>query len=162
MKNNSILLTVLMLLVIAVSFIGGSAWHDASHDHGTGHHGPMMTTHGDDMEGQREIFLAMRDSIVGEQMSDRQYSCCLEKPCTYCIEKTPGHGKGATCSCLDDVMNGKHPCGECIGEILEGHGNPLISEYFATAISEEVGDQYKDTIKQIITDKYGILIEQHV
>lgn len=78
------------------------------------------------------------------------------------MQSTPGHGEGATCSCLEDIMNGVHPCGECIGEILEGHGNRLIAKYFATAISEEVGAEHLDTIKQIIASKYNISVEEQI
>ena len=46
-------------------------------------------------------------------------------------------------------MNGKHPCGECIGEIMEGKGNALIAEYFATAIAEEVGVDIKKHNKHL-------------
>jgi hypothetical protein len=59
-------------------------------------------------------------------------------------------------------MNGVHPCGECIGEILEGHGNRFIAKYFAKSIAEEVGEQYLDVIKQIISEKYNISIEEQV
>ena len=55
---------------------------------------------------------------------------------------------------------GKHPCGECIGEILEGHGNPLISEYFARAIAEKTGQE--DAIKRIIAEKYNMPVEEQV
>ncbi len=108
---------------------------------------------------KREKLIDLRNNIISEQITQENYRCCLKKPCTYCIEKTPGHGEGAKCNCLDDIYNGKHPCGECIGEILEGHGNPLIAEYFATALSEELGEEYKDTIKEIIADKYNIPVE---
>jgi len=55
-----------------------------------------------------------------------------------------------------------HPCGECIGEILEGHGNPYLAEYFAAAIAEEVGEQHLEILKQIISEEYDISIEDHV
>jgi len=111
-------------------------------------------------EDQREVFIAHRDHMVGHMIEDKEYKCCLEKPCTYCIEKTPGHGEGATCNCLKDVVEGKHPCGECIGEILEGHGNPLLASYFASAIAEEVGEQHVDTLKAIISEKYQYAYEK--
>jgi hypothetical protein len=103
--------------------------------------------------GSREEFISMKQDIQGELLSQGKYKCCLEKPCTYCIEKTPGHGEGAECSCLEDVVNGVHPCGECIGEILEGHGNPYLKEYFAEAIAEETGEL--EAIQRIIDEKYG-------
>ena len=104
------------------------------------------------MEEKRQEFISMKASIQGEMLQQGKYRCCLEKPCTYCIEKTPGHGEGAECSCLEDVVNGVHPCGECIGEILEGHGNPYLKEYFAEAIAEKTGEL--EAIQRIIDEKY--------
>lgn len=114
------------------------------------------------MGDEREMFVSMKNQIIGENLADGKYKCCLEKPCVYCIEKTPGHGEGSTCTCLEDVMNGRHPCGECIGEILEGHGNRFLSKYFASAIAEEVGEEHKSTIKQIISEKYNMSIEEQI
>ena len=114
------------------------------------------------METKREFFITLKKDIQSEMLSHGKYKCCLEKPCVYCIEKTPGHGEGAECSCLEDIYNGVHPCGECIGEILEGHGNKYVSEYFASAIAEEVGIQHLDTLKQIISEKYDISVEEQV
>lgn len=59
-------------------------------------------------------------------------------------------------------MNGVHPCGECIGEILEGHGNPYLAEYFARAIAEKVGEQHIGTLREIISEKYGIAVEDQL
>lgn len=101
-----------------------------------------------------ETFISMKGDIQQGMMAEGHYACCLAKPCTYCIEKSPGHGEGASCHCLDDVMNGRHPCGECIGEILEGHGNPFLAEYFATAIAEETGEI--EALRRIVEEKYGV------
>ena len=111
------------------------------------------------MDEHRDHFLTHRDSMVKEMLEHGDYRCCLKTPCTYCIEKTPGHGEGASCDCLADIVAGVHPCGECIGEILEGHGNQYLAEYFAVAIGEEVGEKYTDTLRSIISDKYDISIE---
>lgn len=116
----------------------------------------------DSMGEHRINFLSFRDSMRGEMMNNSMYRCCLENPCTYCIEKTPGHGEDATCNCLEDVVEGRHPCGECIGEILEGHGNPYLAEYFALAISEEVGMQHIGTLREIIAEKYGLAVEKQL
>tara|TARA_Y100000294_G_C8522459_1_gene323464 strand:- start:219 stop:662 length:444 start_codon:yes stop_codon:yes gene_type:complete len=110
------------------------------------------------MDGMRDSFISLKESIQDENLHNHNYRCCLEKPCTYCIEKTPGHGEGSVCDCLSDLMNGVHPCGECIGEILEGHGNPYLAEYFARAIAEKTG--HLDAIKEIISEKYDISIEE--
>jgi len=120
----------------------------------------IPTPHNMDMK--RAEFVLLKDDIQGDLLPQGMYKCCLEKPCTYCIEKTPGHGEGATCSCLEDVVNGVHPCGECIGEILEGHGNPFLSEYFARAVAEKVGEHHTDTLKQIMFEKYGMPIEEQI
>lgn len=104
------------------------------------------------MEMRREHFISMRDSMVQDMIPRGEYRCCLVKPCTYCIEKSPGHGEGAVCNCLEDIVNGRHPCGECIGEILEGHGNPYLKEYFAAAIADKTGNL--DAIQRIIDEKY--------
>ncbi|MBS1269591.1 MAG: hypothetical protein MAG794_00542 [Gammaproteobacteria bacterium] len=114
------------------------------------------------MEQQREMVVAMKGHMHGELLPVRAYRCCLDKPCSKCLEKTPGHGIGATCDCLADIMNGKHPCGECIGEIMEGHGNPLISEYFAAAIAEEVGERYKPMLMEFVAERYGMPIERQL
>lgn len=104
------------------------------------------------MDQKRAEFISMKEDIQGEMLQKGMYKCCLEKPCTYCIEKTPGHGEGAECNCLADLINGVHPCGECIGEILEGHGNPYLKEYFAPAIAEKTGEL--EAIQRIIDAKY--------
>jgi hypothetical protein len=111
-------------------------------------------------ERDREKFISLKNDIQGDLLQNGHYRCCLEKPCTYCIEKSPGHGEGAICNCLEDLTNGVHPCGECIGEILEGHGNPYLSKYFANAIAEKVGEEHLDTLQEIVEDKYGTPIEE--
>lgn len=112
------------------------------------------------MSEKRENFISMKEEIHHEMLMDGKYACCLEKPCTYCIEKTPGHGEGAECNCLGDVMNGVHPCGECMGEILEGHGNKFLAPYFATAIAEKTGQL--EAIQLIIEEKYGVAVEEQI
>jgi len=124
---------------------------------------PMRMSHeGMNMEEMRDHFVSQKDDMHKGMLADSDYRCCLEKPCVYCIEKTPGHGEGATCSCLEDVVEGRHPCGECIGEILEGHGNKFLSKYFAQSIAEEVGEEHIETLKQIISQKYEIDIENQI
>lgn len=120
----------------------------------------FSNTHiGMDMDHKRDHFIELKNVIQEEQRPMHKYRCCLTDACTYCIEKTPGHGEGAVCDCLSDIMDGVHPCGECIGEILEGHGNPYLAEYFAAAIAEKVGMQHLPTLKKIISEKYDISIE---
>ncbi len=111
---------------------------------------------------KRKEFIELKESIKHSMRSQEKYKCCLEKACAYCIEKTPKHGVGAECSCMEDVLEGKHPCGECIGEILEGHGNKMLAKYFASAIAEEVGVQHKGFLKQIVFEKYGVPVEEQV
>lgn len=133
--------------LIALSTIGNTR-HVMSHEMG--------------VEEKRESFIELKESIQEDLMPHGKYRCCLEKPCVYCIEKTPGHAEGAICNCLEDVVTGVHPCGECIGEILEGHGNPHLAQYFATAIAEKVGMHHVDVIKQMISEKYDISIEEQL
>jgi hypothetical protein len=116
----------------------------------------------ENMDERRLKFISEKESMVEEMLMDHGYRCCLEKPCTYCIEKTPGHGEGAACNCLEDVVTGKHPCGECIGEILEGHGNRFLAKYFATSIAEEVGEHHIETLRKIVSEKYEISIEEQL
>lgn len=125
---------------------------------------PFTHTHDEmhSMNDRQESHVSQKDDMIATMMAEGDYACCLAKPCTYCIEKTPGHGEGATCRCLDDVINGVHPCGECIGEILEGHGNKFLAKYFAKAIAEEVGEEHIGTIKQIISSKYDIEIKDQI
>ena len=99
-------------------------------------------------------YMAMKDNIMHHNIAKGDYACCVEKPCTDCIEKTPWHGEETSCHCLDDLVNGVSPCGECIGEILQGRGNKYLSKYFAESIAEEVGYEHKETLQQIIQDKY--------
>lgn len=113
-------------------------------------------------DDDRLAFIQMKDDISKEMRDEGNYECCLLNPCAYCIEKTPGHGEGASCHCLDDIMNGEHPCGECIGEILEGHGNKHAAMYFATSLADELGTEYLDMLKQIMTEKYNLTIEEQL
>jgi hypothetical protein len=108
------------------------------------------------------FFSNEKNKIISHHKANGDYRCCLEKACTYCIEKSPGHGEGATCDCLSDVVEGRHPCGECIGEILEGHGNKYLSKYFASSIAEEVGQEHLPTLKKIISQKYNIDPEEQI
>lgn len=105
--------------------------------------------------GQREDFIALANNIKAEMAKQGKYNCCIEKPCTYCIEKTPGHGEGAACECMDDILAGRHPCGECIGEILEGKGEKELVPYFAKAIAHKVGAQHEAHLQEIIDDMYA-------
>ena len=108
-----------------------------------------------------EQFSTEYNKQVGTE-EEARHKCCLENPCSYCFSDKEHQDRELVCDCLVDIMNGKHPCGECIGEILEGKGNALIAEYFATAIAEEVGTKYLSTIQNIITDKYGIPITEQL
>ena len=114
------------------------------------------------MEAKVKDFSSERQAIFAEMVAQGQYACCLEHPCAYCIEKTPGHGVGAACQCLADVVEGRHPCGECMGEILEGHGNKYLAKYFATALADELGIQHKDELMQIISEKYSISVADQI
>lgn len=141
---NKVLVAIVLLSMSSTAF----AYYNS------GNHGSM--------EHQREHYLSYKDTMIHEQIQEGDYACCLKNPCAYCLEKTPGHGEGATCDCLADVVNGRHPCGECIGEILEGHGNPFLAEYFARAIAQEVGEKFYTPLTEIISDKYDISMDKQV
>ncbi len=146
---------VLVVVIVIVAFISGLLVPDESIIFGL-HHLNMISM--ENMAEHRTDLLAQRDAMVKEMINSGNYKCCLMKPCSYCIEKTPGHGEGTTCDCLKDIVEGRHPCGECIGEILEGHGNKYLAEYFPVALAEEIGPQYLDTLRQIISEKYNVPI----
>ncbi|MFC1687321.1 hypothetical protein ACFL0L_01985 [Patescibacteria group bacterium] len=121
-----------------------------------------MHHHMMDVNGHREEFMTHKESVHSAMLPEGMYACCLEKPCMYCIEKTPKHGEGAACTCLEDVVNGVHPCGECIGEIMEGHGNHYLATYFAKAIAEEVGEHHLNELREIISEKYDIALSDQL
>ncbi len=112
-------------------------------------------------EYNKEI-ISEKDAGIKNLLAEGRYKCCLIKPCSYCFSDPDHQDKELVCDCIKDIMEGKHPCGECIGEILEGNGNPLISEYFATSIAEEVGEDYLVMLKQIIADKYDMPIDKQL
>ncbi len=114
------------------------------------------------IDEKRLEFISEKNAIIAEMQEKGMYRCCLEKSCMYCIEKTPGHGEGAACTCAQDILDGKHPCGECIGEIMEGHGEIELAPYFAKAIAHKVGEQHLDHLKSIIADMYEISVEDQV
>ncbi len=161
MKSFAFIVSISIITSFVVGVLIGPYMFHTTHDHD--HHSAMeMNSNEMSVHAYRDTHMAVSASIKGTLLAEGEYACCLEKPCTYCIAKTPGHGEGASCHCLDDVMNGVHPCGECIGEILEGHGNPFLAEYFATAIAEKVGLQHLDSLKAIISDIYDISVDEQV
>lgn len=99
------------------------------------------------IEEQRDAWMAIADNIRGKLEMEGKYDCCLEKPCSYCIKETE-------CTCRQDILNGEHPCGECIGEILEGHGLAELKPYYAKAIAHKVGEQHLEHLQEIINDIY--------
>ena len=150
MRNKLYLLAVPL---ISIGFLAGYFLYPAIHEQMLGEKG---------LDEMRTDFIVEKEQMIGEMMAHGDYRCCLEKPCVYCIEKSPGHGEDATCNCLEDVVNGRHPCGECIGEILEGHGNRFLAEYFAAAIAEEVAEKHSATGKEISSEKYDIAVEEQI
>jgi len=104
---------------------------------------------------QRENWMDIADNIRGKLAMSGKFDCCLVKPCWYCIQKTPEHGEGAECTCRQDILDGLHPCGECIGEILEGHGLAELKSYYAKAIAHKVGVQHEEHLQDIINDMYS-------
>ena len=116
----------------------------------------MLMSHSTEMgtnKYNKEIVKEEKEGIAN-LLADGRYKCCMKEPCARCFAKEQYHDRELVCDCLEDIMNEKHPCGECLGEILEGGGNPLIAEYFATSIAEKLGEQYLQTLKQIISEQY--------
>lgn len=74
------------------------------------------------VEEKREEWMEKADVIRSSVM----YACCMNDPCWYCIKKDPKHGLGASCQCRMELMMGGEICGECLGEWIEGHGNPFF------------------------------------
>ena len=150
-KRAMIIITVLFLIG---SIVGGILLFTI--DSGMKHN-----TAKNSKEYNKEI-ITEKDEAVKKLLAEGRYKCCLLRPCSYCFSDTDHQDRELVCDCLLDIMNGKHPCGECIGEILEGNGNPLISEYFATAIAEKVGEDYLIALKQIIADKYEMPVDSQL
>ena len=145
MVNKKVLMVVIVVSLLA--FASGAAAISAM---------LMNNEMNRGVEDKRADYITLKENIQEDMRQDHRYRCCLMKPCAYCVEKTPGHGEGAECDCLEDIMNGAHPCGECIGEIMEGHGNPLIAKSFAVAIADEMGEQHLPALRQMMFEKYGV------
>jgi len=152
--KNNFALTASIILVFLAGFAGGSffsAWKAPMGDRA------MVEKMKQEMSDREkgESTAEKPSNEIKKLLAAGKYKCCLNKPCSYCL-------KEGECECLDSIMNGKHPCGECIGEILEGEGNPLLAEYFASALAEEIGEKYKPVLKQIIADKYDMPTEKQL
>lgn len=111
-------------------------------------------THMLSMQGNMEHIGEDVEHMIGKLVAEGEYKCCLEKPCTYCLLDE------GMCECLNEVINGEGPCGECIGEILEGEGNKFLAPYFALALADKIGKEYISELKVIISEHYGISIEE--
>ncbi len=106
--------------------------------------------------------LIKQKQAIAQLVAAGRYRCCLNEPCSYCFSDEDHQEREKVCDCLDRIAVGKHPCGECIGEILEGEGNPLVAEYFAVAIAEEIGQEYLDVLRKIVADKYNLPEEKQL
>jgi len=111
------------------------------------------------MDGMIKKYLTLKRDIITKIQDKGEYRCCLKKVCSRCIMYH--HHDGTThCPCANDVLAGKAPCGECIGEILEGEGDPVYAKSFAKAIAEKVGEEHLGTLRKIIADKYNVPVEE--
>lgn len=106
------------------------------------------------IEKQRENLMDQESRLHKEMLEKGMYTCCLEKPCHTCLSLDPWHGEGASCTCLEDVVNGEAPCGECVGEILAGRGNKYLKPYFADSIAEGIGEEHIEMLNKIVSEKY--------
>lgn len=142
----------LLVIPLIIGFTSMQSQQDMSMKHSA-----MKNT----TEYNKEVGTEIEEGIAN-LIAEGRYKCCLEKPCSYCFAKQDKHDKELVCDCLEDIMNGKHPCGECIGEILEGEGHPLIAEYFATSLAEEIGEGYLEILQTIMFEKYGMPVTQQL
>ena len=95
---------------------------------------------------------------VLQLIAEGRYKCCLENPCSYCFTDTEHQDREMVCDCLVDIIDGKAPCGECLGEILEGEGNELLAEYFAQSVADELGQDALPLLKDYMEETYGIAV----
>ena len=147
MTKTNLILGLALVLIAGISFgyfIKPSA---PSED-------PLTAIENKSIPEQREDWMSIAGNIRSKLIIEGKYDCCLRNPCWYCIQKTPGHGEGAECTCRQDILAGNHPCGECIGEILEGHGLPELKPYYARAIAHKVGVEHEVHLEGIINDMY--------
>lgn len=146
MKNEKLRLILGVILIFVAGIIGGYLTIPAAKKEFKD-----LT-----VDQQRGEWIEEANIIRGKLATEGKYDCCLEKPCWYCIYKTPGHGEGASCECRQNILDGVHPCGECIGEILEGHGLAELAPYYAKAIAHKVGEEHLNHLEDIIADLYQI------
>ena len=85
-------------------------------------------------------------SEIHKLTKEGKYRCCLNTPCTYCFVNSSIKNDNMICDCLDEVVSGEVPCGECVGEILEGNGNKYLTEYFPEIISKVIYEYNNITI----------------
>ena len=107
-------------------------------------------------DGEREELISLRESIQIELISNGKYKCCLEKPCTYCIEKTPGHGEGAICTCLEDIANGIAELKNQTGEEIKSSLTTINTNIEALLNNQLAPDELRNYLQQI----KDILIEK--
>jgi len=137
MKDKKDYLIILLAIVIVLGFFG-LTWQQTN----------MLSMHGDHEHMSMDI-----EEMKGQLILEGEYRCCIEDPCNYCLLNW------GTCDCLDEVVNGEGPCGECIGEILEGEGNRFLAPYFAMSLADEIGVEYFPELKRMISKHYDINID---
>lgn len=146
--NKNLVISLLGIVVITVVVIYGSGlFFDESSS-------VCEVDLGSGKEIAFEEIKAQKDEMIMALATEGKYRCCLEKPCASCLTLDPWHGEGVECSCLDDLVNGKYPCGECAGGILAGRGNKYLTEYFAPSIADKMGEEHLEVIEKIISEKY--------
>lgn len=115
---------------------------------------PLETEEKSAKDEKYEELVANKNKVIKDLMAQGDYACCLKKPCSSCTTLDPWHGEGSKCTCLDDVVNGKYPCGECAGGILAGRGNKFLVDYFPQSLADKLGEEYLEMLKKIISEKY--------
>jgi len=108
------------------------------------------------VDQQRASLISLKTGIQQKLIPRHGYRCCLDTPCMSCIEEAGAHGHGATCDCLSDIVNGAPPCGECVGGILAGRGNPYLVEFYPGVVSGIIGQEYLPALKSFFAEMYGV------
>lgn len=115
----------------------------------------------DAVRAQRAHFVALKERLQYTLAAQERYRCCLKEPCTYCLaeqEEARAGEDAPLCACLDAVVEGRAPCGACVGEILEGEGNPLLAPYFADALADALGPRHRSLIARALAERYGAAV----
>ena len=161
-------LSALIALALLVAFLLGTLVSTVlpnttyTHHHDAAMHHPMLFDETGASENETVLLSSLQEQLMGDLLREGKYACCLKEPCVTCLTLTPWHGEGASCTCLADVVNGAAPCGECVGGILGGRGNPYLAQYFAASLAEELGAAAQPLLQEKMEVLYDIPVAEQV